>query len=162
MANRERAKQITPTPISHFETASSYLRALQMLESRGISQCETEIAFFMMAGFATEIFLKCILAADGKSVREHGHDLWSAMLAASSADLFDRVDVSEVSAVVVALRDFHFNHSFRYMEDDPELSVPHPELVIRVLLTLKAIAVRALGLIEEGNRLSFDMDKYEG
>lgn len=117
------------------DNAKSYTAAASCLMSNGDLDTALAPAFYLLTGFALELFLKAVCMRGGASSGELvalGHDLHKAYTRAMKTGMVPQV-MTPLGSLVLALNDQHRTHVFRYTPDVPQLIVPPPGHCIDVL-----------------------------
>jgi hypothetical protein len=122
--------------------SKSYLDlALQAVQT-GSLQTGAEPAFYLLVCFSIELSLKAIcLHAElaQNTVKNFGHDLQEAYSAAAAVGGVPRV-MSDIGRIVLQLRAYHLQNTFRYTPDVPSLTIPQAAACLSTVQGLLRIA----------------------
>jgi hypothetical protein len=117
------------------DNAKSYAAAASRLLRDNQLDPALAPAFYLLVSFTLELLLKSVCLSDGASQAELkglGHDLHGAYVRAMQSGNVPRI-MTPLGKLVLALREQHRTHVFRYTPDVPQIEVPPPDWCIDVL-----------------------------
>lgn len=138
------------------EAAISFERGARIIYATdGHKTVDSVPALYLLIGFAFELAMKSILAADGVDENrlrsgKHGigHDLQEAMCEMAKRNLMEGQH-ERLPEIIQQLQIPHKNYHFRYMPAEGDITVPWPELCFEVLGQMVTCACLKLGVLPD-------------